>query len=79
MQVREGNPVSKGGGLFSTFVFSGMSMECYHRENKGRFRGTHYPRLNRNSSAHPDELTLKGFLSILIKSQTRPIKANSAT
>ena len=33
------------------------------------------PRLNRNSSAHLDELTLKGLLSILIKSQTRPIKA----
>ena len=42
--------------LFSTFVFSGMSMGCYHRENKGRFRRTHYPRLNRNSSAHPDSV-----------------------
>ena len=63
----------------STFVFSGESMECHRRENKGRFRRTHYPRLNRNSSAHLDELTLKGLLSILIKSQTRPIKANSAT
>ena len=53
--------------------------KCYYRENKGRFRRTHYPRLNCHSSAHSDELTLKWFLSILIKSQTRPIKANSVT
>ena len=65
--------------MFSTFVFYEESMECYRREDKGRFRRTHYPRLNRNSSAHLDELTLKGLLSILIKSQTRPTKANSAT
>ena len=37
------------------------------------------PRFNRNSSAHLDELTLKGLLSISIKSQTRPTRANSAT
>ena len=37
------------------------------------------PRFNRNSSAHLDELTLKGLLSMLIKSQTRPTRANSAT
>ena len=37
------------------------------------------PRFNRNSSAHLDELTLKGLLSISIKAQTRPTRANSAT
>ena len=52
---------------------------CYYRENKGMFRRTHYPRLNCHSSAHSDELTLKLLLSILIKSQTRPIKANFVT
>ena len=45
--------------LFSTFVLSGVSKGCHHKENKGRFRRNHYPRLNRNSSAHSDELTLK--------------------
>ena len=65
--------------LFSTFVFYEESMVCYRRVYKGRFRRTHYPRFNRNSSAHLDELTLRGLLSISIKSQTRPTRANSTT
>ena len=71
--------ISPQGFCFQRLCSLEWAKGSYYRENKGRFRKINYPRLNRHSSAHSDELTLKWLLSILIKSQTLSIKANSVT
>ena len=45
--------------LFSTFVFSGVSNGMPLQRKQGQVLKNPLPRLNRNSSGHSDELTLK--------------------